>query len=54
MPDILGINYNRVKLCPTYEGFCSFVDYLVKFPDRSAIWLTEAPLHRLLSLMVLV
>ena len=44
MPDIFGINYNGVKPRPTYEEFINFVDYPVKFLDRSASFARDLPL----------
>ena len=44
MPDIFGIKYNGVTPSPTYKEFISFVDYPVKFPDRSATRARDSPL----------
>ena len=44
MPDIYGINYNGVKPRPTFEELINFVDYPVKYPDRSATFTRESPL----------
>ena len=44
MPDIYGINYNEVKPRPTFEELINFVDYPVKYPDRSATFTSESPL----------
>ena len=36
MPDISGMTYNGVALCPTHQEpiICEY--YLAKYPDRSA------------------
>ena len=44
MPDIFGINYNGAKPRPTFEELINFVDYPVKYPDRSATFTRESPL----------
>ena len=44
MPDIYGINYNGVKPRPTFEELINFVDYPVKYPDRSATFSRDSPL----------
>ena len=44
MPDVYGINYNGVKPRPTYTKFITFVDYPVKYPDRSASFTRDSPL----------
>ena len=44
MPDIYGINYSGVKPRPTSEELINCVDYLVKYPDRSATFTRVSPL----------
>ena len=44
MLDIYGINYNGVNPRPTYEELFNFVDYPVKFPDRTATFIRVSPL----------
>ena len=44
MPDIYGIDYNGVKPRPTFEELFKFVDYLAKYPDKSATLTRESPL----------
>ena len=44
MLDIYGINYNGVNPRPTYEELFDFVDYPVKFPDRTATFIRVSPL----------
>ena len=44
MPDIYGISYNWVQPRPTFEELINFVDYPVKYPDRSATITRESPL----------
>ena len=44
MPDIYGINYNGVKPRRTVEELINFVDYPVKYPDRSATFTRDSPL----------
>ena len=44
MPEILGINYTGLKPRPIYEELIIFVDYPVKFPDRTATWTRYSPL----------
>ena len=36
MPDIFGINYNGVNPRPTYEELINFVDFPIKYLDRTA------------------
>ena len=44
MPDIFGINYNGVNPRPTYEELINFVDYPIKYPDRTATFTRDSPL----------
>ena len=44
MPDVYGINYNGVKPRPTYTKLITFVDYPVKYPDRSASFTRDSQL----------
>ena len=44
MPDICGINFIGVKPRPTYEELINFVDYPVKYPDKSARFTRDSPL----------
>ena len=44
MPDIYGINYKGVKPRPPFEELINFVDYPVKYPDRSATFTRASPL----------
>ena len=44
MPDIYGINYNGVTNSDTVQELIMFVDYPVKYPDRSATFTRESPL----------
>ena len=44
MLDIYGINYNGVVPRPTCEEFINCIDYIVKYPDRSATFTRESPL----------
>ncbi|MFM7985360.1 MAG: hypothetical protein ACKPKO_39210, partial [Candidatus Fonsibacter sp.] len=44
MPDIYGINFNGVNPRPTYEELINFVDYPIKYPDRTATFTRDSPL----------
>ena len=45
MPDRFGIKCHGVKPRPTYEELSKSIDYTVKFPDRSATFARDSPLH---------
>jgi hypothetical protein len=44
MLDIYGTNYTGLKPRPIYEELIIFVDYPVKYPDRTATWTMDSPL----------
>ena len=44
MPELCCINYTGLKPTTAYEELIHFVDYSVKYLDRTATWTRDSPL----------